>query len=52
LADAPLSNFEDLVNQIQESSPEDLQRLFRTYWQPDAVTEVWVGPEKSLNRVK
>jgi len=52
LAGAPLSNFEYLVNQIQESRPEDLQRLFQTYWQPDAITEVWVGPEKSLNRVK
>jgi predicted Zn-dependent peptidase len=52
LANLPLSSFDDWINQVQEIDSERLRDLFQHYLQPKAVTEVWVGPEKSLKRVK
>jgi len=52
LADLPLSSFDSWVNQVQDIGPEQLQSLFQTYLKPEQITEVWVGPDKSLKRVK
>lgn len=52
LANLPLNSFNDWVNQVQEIDSEQLRYLFQCYLQPEAITEVWVGPEKSLKRVK
>lgn len=52
LAKVPLTSFDHWVNQVQDISPEQLRTLFQTYLKPAEMTEVWVGPEKSLKRVK
>lgn len=52
LANLPLSSFDQWVSQVQEINPQELQSLFQAYLKPEQITEVWVGPEKSLKRLK
>jgi predicted Zn-dependent peptidase len=52
VAETDLGAFERVVRSVQKIQPERILELFNKYFKPEQFTEVWVGPEKSLNAIK
>lgn len=52
IGDTGMEAFDQMVSSAREVDPKRIMELFKKYFVAEQITEVWVGPEKSLKTLK